>query len=42
MYEVVAPAVEFESGVWWSFFEMEEGVVDGVVIGDLFEGIGAE
>lgn len=42
MYQVVAPAVELEGGVGWSFFEMEEGVIDGVVIGDLFEGIGAE
>lgn len=42
MYQVVAPAVEFEGGIGRSFFEMEEGVVDGVVIGDFFEGIGAE
>ena len=42
MYQVIAPAVEFEGGVRRSFFEVEEGVVDGVVIGDLFEGSGAE
>ncbi len=42
MYEVVAPAVEFEGSIGRSFFEMEEGVVDGVVIWDLFEGVGAE
>ena len=42
MHEVIAPAVEFEGGIGRSFFEVEEGVVDGVVIGDLFEGFGAE
>ena len=40
--EVVAPAVEFEAGIGRAFFEMEEAAVEGMVIWDLMQGIGAE
>jgi len=42
VYQVIAPAVELESGVWRPFFEVEEGVIDGMIVGDLFETSGAE
>lgn len=42
MYQVVAPAVEFEGGVGGTFLEMKKAVVDRVVVRDLFEGIGSE
>ena len=42
MYQVIAPAVELKGRVGRAFFELEEGIVDGMVVGDLFEGSGAE
>lgn len=42
MDEVVTPAVEFEGSVGWTFFELEERTVNGVIVGDLLQGGWAE
>ena len=42
MDEVVAPTVEFEGSIGRAFFKLEERVINGVVVGDLLQGRGAE
>lgn len=42
MNEVIAPAVEFEYGIWRAFFKMEEAAVQGVIVWDLLEGVWAK
>src|ERR1700754_1817613 len=36
VYKIIAPAVELEGGVGWSFFKMKKRVVYRVVVWDLF------
>ncbi len=42
VYKIVPPTVELEGSVGRSFLKMEKGIVDGVVIGDFFQGGWAE